>query len=225
MKKFVALAAVCILSFALTACQSSGVGTSNFGSKSVTKKTRYVSTYSAGKPRRRFVNEAASLIVKRPAAKRLKKRKVVSRKASRKRSSKRRVASRKSRGSTSSRRGRYRRLIAKHARANGVPVKLAMAVVQAESSYRANARGAAGEIGLMQLRPRTARMIGYRGKMKNLYNPDTNLRYGMKYLGKAYKLGKGSTCRTILKYNAGHGAKRMNPISQRYCNRVRRMMR
>ena len=118
-----------------------------------------------------------------------------------------------------------RKLVAKHARANGVPVKLAMAVVQVESAFRPRARGAAGEIGLMQIRPTTARGIGYRGSMKNLYNPDTNLRYGMKYLGKAYRLGGKSTCGTILKYNAGHGAKRMNPISARYCRKVKRILR
>lgn len=128
-------------------------------------------------------------------------------------------------GSYAARRKRYKSLIAKHARANGVPLRLAMAIVEAESTFRADARGAAGEIGLMQLMPRTARFIGYKGSMKKLYNPDTNLRYGMKYLGKAHKLAGGSTCGTILKYNAGHGAKRMNPISKRYCRRVSRMMK
>ena len=134
-------------------------------------------------------------------------------------------AARRRGGSFAARRKRYRSLIAKHARANGVPLRLAMAVVEVESTYRANARGAAGEIGLMQIMPRTARFIGYKGKMKSLYNPDTNLRYGMKYLGKAHRLAKGKTCGTILKYNAGHGAKRMNPISRRYCKRVSRILR
>ncbi len=119
-------------------------------------------------------------------------------------------------------RGQYHALIAKHARANGVPLGLAHAVVRVESSYRANARGRAGEIGLMQLKPSTARLMGYRGSAKGLYNPDTNLRYGMAYLGKAHRLAGGSTCGTILRYNAGHGATRMNPVSKRYCNRVAR---
>ncbi len=126
---------------------------------------------------------------------------------------------------SSSRRTRYNSLIRKYARANGVPVRLAMAVVQVESNHNARARGRAGEIGLMQIMPRTARGIGYRGKMSNLYNPATNLRYGMKYLGKAYRLGGRSTCGAILKYNAGHGAKRMNPISRKYCQRVQRILR
>lgn len=119
----------------------------------------------------------------------------------------------------------YGPLIAKHAKQHGVPIKLAMAVVQVESNYRPDAVGKRGEIGLMQLLPQTARYIGYDGKMKQLHHPDTNIRYGMKYLGKAYKLGGGSTCGTILKYNAGHGAKRMNKVSRHYCSRVQQIMR
>ncbi|MDZ7823692.1 MAG: lytic transglycosylase domain-containing protein [Ahrensia sp.] len=119
----------------------------------------------------------------------------------------------------------YHSIIAKHAAANGVPVGLAHAVVFSESTYRANARGAAGEIGLMQLRLPTARLVGYTGSAKGLYNPDTNIRYGMKYLGQAHKLAGGNTCGTILRYNAGLGAKRMNPISANYCKKVARILR
>lgn len=120
--------------------------------------------------------------------------------------------------------GKYGGLIASYAKANGIPVSLARAVVRVESNFRANARGAAGEIGLMQVKLATARMMGYRGSAKGLYNPETNIKYGMKYLGKARKLSGGTTCGTILKYNAGHGAKRMNPISARYCSKVKRYM-
>ncbi len=122
------------------------------------------------------------------------------------------------------RRKKYAGIIAKHARANGVPLKLAMAIVQVESSFRAKAKGLAGEVGLMQIRPRTARGMGYKGSIKALYKPDTNVRYGMKYLGEAHRRGGGKICGTILKYNAGHYAKRMNPISARYCKRIKRIM-
>ena len=118
--------------------------------------------------------------------------------------------------------GGYHDIIARHAAANGVPVELAHAVVRVESNYRADARGRAGEVGLMQIKPATARGLGYSGSTKGLYDPETNIRWGMKYLGKAYKLGGGNTCGTILKYNAGHGAKRMNPISAAYCSKVKR---
>ena len=74
----------------------------------------------------------------------------------------------------------------------------------------------------MQIKPATARDMGFRGSTSALFDPDTNLRWGMKYLGKAYKLGGGDTCGTILRYNAGHGAKRMNKISAAYCAKVKR---
>ncbi|NML73144.1 lytic transglycosylase domain-containing protein [Rhizobium sp. S-51] len=114
----------------------------------------------------------------------------------------------------------YSGLISKYASTYGVPVALAHAVVRVESNFNPKARGSAGEIGLMQIKPATARMMGYSGSAKGLYDPETNIRYGMKYLAAAHELGDGQTCSTILKYNAGHGAKRMNPVSKRYCGKV-----
>ncbi|GAB4350069.1 MAG: hypothetical protein Kow0026_06010 [Oricola sp.] len=119
----------------------------------------------------------------------------------------------------------YEDIVARYAGEYGVPVELAHAVIFTESRYRADARGKAGEIGLMQLKLSTARGEGYKGSAKGLYNPETNIAYGMKYLGKAYKLSGGTTCGTILKYNAGHGAKRMNPVSKAYCEKVARLIR
>ena len=118
----------------------------------------------------------------------------------------------------------YAKLVETYAKANGVPVDLAHAVIFTESTYNPKARGAAGEIGLMQIRPATARMMGYTGKASGLYDPATNIKYGMKYLGGAHKLAGGSTCGTILKYNAGHGARSMNPVSRAYCGKVTRLL-
>ncbi|MGB3813380.1 MAG: lytic transglycosylase domain-containing protein [Shinella sp.] len=114
----------------------------------------------------------------------------------------------------------YSSIIQTYAKSYGVPVDLAHAVVRVESNFNPKARGSAGEIGLMQIKPATARMMGYSGSAKGLYDPETNIKYGMKYLAMAHELGGGTTCGTILKYNAGHGAKRMNPISKRYCGKV-----
>ena len=118
----------------------------------------------------------------------------------------------------------YSTIISSYASAYGVPVALATAVVGVESNFRPDVRGSAGEIGLMQIKPTTARMMGYTGSAKGLYDPDTNIRYGMKYLAKAHQLGGGDTCGTILRYNAGHGAKRMNRISAAYCAKVKRQI-
>ncbi len=118
----------------------------------------------------------------------------------------------------------YSSIVARYAASYGVPVSLAHAVIKIESNYRPNAVGRAGEIGLMQIKPATARMMGYSGSAKGLFNPETNIKYGMKYLAMAHGLGGGTTCGTILKYNAGHGAKRMNPVSSAYCGKVKVQM-
>nr|WP_244621597.1 transglycosylase SLT domain-containing protein [Mesorhizobium albiziae] len=115
----------------------------------------------------------------------------------------------------------YGSIVARYAESYGVPASLAHAVIRIESNYRVNALGRAGEIGLMQIKPATARMMGYSGSAQGLYNPETNIKFGIKYLSMAHKLGGGTTCGTILKYNAGHAAKRMNPISARYCSKVK----
>ncbi|WFP73334.1 lytic transglycosylase domain-containing protein [Mesorhizobium sp. WSM4906] len=120
--------------------------------------------------------------------------------------------------------GQYSAIIARYAASYGVPVSLAKAVIKIESNYRPNMVGSAGEIGLMQIKPATARMMGYTGSAKGLFDPDTNIKYGMKYLAMAQGLGGGTTCGTILKYNAGHGARRMNPVSAAYCSKVKVQM-
>jgi soluble lytic murein transglycosylase-like protein len=119
---------------------------------------------------------------------------------------------------------KYSALIIKYAKQYNVPAELAQAVVRVESNFNPNARGSAGEIGLMQIKPATARMMGYSGTSKGLFDPETNIRFGMKYLAAAHELGGGETCDTILKYNAGHGATRMNPVSKAYCGKVLAML-
>ncbi|NKL06708.1 lytic transglycosylase domain-containing protein [Rhizobium leguminosarum] len=118
----------------------------------------------------------------------------------------------------------YSALISKYASQYDVPVALATAVIRIESNFNPNARGSHGEIGLMQIKPATARMMGYSGSAKGLFDPETNIKYGMKYLAAAHDLGGGETCNTILKYNAGHGATRMNPVSKSYCGKVLAML-
>ena len=115
----------------------------------------------------------------------------------------------------------YSAIINSYAASNGVPVALANAVIRVESNFQPNMTGSAGEVGLMQIKYETARGLGYTGTREALYDPETNIRWGMKYLAGAQKLGDGSTCATILRYNAGHGATRMNPISANYCSKVK----
>jgi soluble lytic murein transglycosylase-like protein len=118
----------------------------------------------------------------------------------------------------------YAAIIARHARENGIPLALASAVVQIESKFNPRVTGRAGEIGLMQIKLQSARAMGYTGSRAGLYDPETNIKYGMLYLAGAHKLGGGSTCGTILKYQGGHYAKRMQASTRQYCARVQKLM-
>jgi soluble lytic murein transglycosylase-like protein len=113
-------------------------------------------------------------------------------------------------------------LIEKHALANAVPKALADAVAHVESAYDSSAVGGVGEIGLMQLRPTTAAMLGFTGTDEELFDPDINIRYGVLYLAQAWRLAKGDLCQTLMKYRAGHGETRMTQRSVAYCARARK---
>ncbi len=113
-----------------------------------------------------------------------------------------------------------RALIARHAREQGVPVSLADAVIRVESRYNPGARNGS-YIGLSQISHRTARGIGYGGSVAGLFDPETNLRFGLKYLAQAYRLAGGDTCGTVMRYQSGHGANRMSAANRVYCGKVR----
>lgn len=90
----------------------------------------------------------------------------------------------------------------------GVPVNLALAIAKSESNFKCSAVGRGGERGVMQIKPRTARGIGYRGSPAGLNNCRVGIHYGMVYLRMAYRAARGSVYRTALLYNAGLGSKR-----------------
>ena len=107
------------------------------------------------------------------------------------------------------------------ARKAGLPYAMVDAVMKIESGYHPQALGGVGEIGLMQVRPATAAMMGFRGTDADLADPATNIHYGAAYLGKAWALAGGDVCKTLMKYRAGHGETVMTPLSVTYCQRAR----
>ena len=115
-------------------------------------------------------------------------------------------------------------VVDKEARANGIPIALARAVVRIESNWNAGLTGRAGEVGLMQIKHQTAKGAGYTGTRAALYNPETNIKWGMRYLAGAYRLAGGDTCGTVLRYQGGHGAKRMSSMARTYCSKARTIM-
>lgn len=88
---------------------------------------------------------------------------------------------------------------------HGVPTALALAIVKHESNFNSGATGRAGEIGLGQIKCRTARGVGFRGACRALYAVEINLHYSMKYLAQAWHKA-GSFCGAATLYNQGIGA-------------------
>ena len=118
-------------------------------------------------------------------------------------------------------RTRYAPLLNAAAAQYGLPPALADAVATVESAYDPDARGAAGEVGLMQVRPSTAEMLGFRGSLEELADPATNIRLGVKYLAGAWQATGGRLCGTLMKYRAGYGEDSMSLRSVLYCQRAR----
>lgn len=118
-------------------------------------------------------------------------------------------------------RSRYRMLIEREAAQAGIAPEIAEAVMAVESGYNPGAIGGVGEIGLMQILPSTARMLGFSGTLADLAVPETNIHYGVIYLAKAWRLAGGDLCTAVMKYRAGHGETRFSFLSVNYCVAVR----
>lgn len=85
----------------------------------------------------------------------------------------------------------------------GVPLELVRRVINRESTFNPRARNGP-YWGLMQILPATARTMGYRGSPEGLLDPETNLRYAVRYLRGAYLLSGGSHDRAVQLYAAGY---------------------
>lgn len=102
---------------------------------------------------------------------------------------------------------RYEQIVKAHARNYRLDPALLAAVIYTESKFDANARSAAGAVGLMQLLPDTAEGIaartgGAKFVVSDLTNPEINVRYGSWYL--RHLLDKYDDERTALAaYHAG----------------------
>jgi len=77
------------------------------------------------------------------------------------------------------------RLIGEWAARYEIPESLLTRVVREESTFNPAARNGPYR-GLMQIHPQTAATMGHRGPPEVLFDADTNLRYGAKYLRGAW---------------------------------------
>lgn len=104
----------------------------------------------------------------------------------------------------------YKNIAELHASAYDVDASLVLAIIRCESSFNPEAESAAGAKGLMQLTEETfydvRKMIGdgeeitYESHWKD---PDTNIKYGTKYISFLLKYYDGDTVSALAAYNAG----------------------
>ena len=86
----------------------------------------------------------------------------------------------------------------------GIDPDLAFRLVKVESSFRRRAIGPAGSIGYTQVQPRTARWLDPSVSREDLFETETNLRIGFRYL-RILLDRYGSRSMALLAYNRGPG--------------------
>jgi hypothetical protein len=103
-----------------------------------------------------------------------------------------------------------RTLIVAAAQRHRVPIDLALRVAEIESGCDCYARGLQGELGPLQIKPATARLLGYEGPEFALQTCGDGLEWGMKHLALALQRGG------VWKHNQGLWAKHKNANGAKY---------
>lgn len=88
----------------------------------------------------------------------------------------------------------------------GVHPELAFRLVSLESDFDVKAVSSSGALGLTQLLPSTAVQIERGVTHEQLFQPETNLRIGFKYLRGLLRMFHGNTNLALLAYNRGEDA-------------------
>lgn len=89
--------------------------------------------------------------------------------------------------------------------AEGIDPKLAFGLVSVESDFTRRAISSKGAVGLTQVMPSTAFWLQPGLDYDDLFEPDTNLRLGFRYLRMLLKQYRGDLRLALLAYNRGPG--------------------
>ncbi len=106
------------------------------------------------------------------------------------------------------------RLVAAAAERHGVPIWIAIRVAEVESQFDCYARGKAGELGPLQIKPATARDLGFKGPDSELRSCGAGLEWGMKHLAEAMARGG------VWKHQQGLFAKKRSVAALAYERKV-----
>lgn len=107
-----------------------------------------------------------------------------------------------------------------------LPPGLLSAVCYVESAHRVSAYqphdGKGPSIGVCQIKPSTARQLGFNGKASDLFDPKTNIFYAGKYLHYQIKRYNGNLVEAVAGFNAGRYIRnnKNQPINNHYVEKV-----
>ena len=104
----------------------------------------------------------------------------------------------------------YSEYVYKYSEENEIDPLLTFAIIKAESNFKRNIKSSSGAIGLMQLMEATAvEMANEIGEeipvTEALYNPEINIKIGIKYYANLLKHYDGNMYLALAAYNAGMG--------------------
>jgi soluble lytic murein transglycosylase-like protein len=102
------------------------------------------------------------------------------------------------------------------AQAEGIDPSLAFGLVRAESEFKQTAVSPVGAVGYTQLMPTTARFLKPDVSRAELFDRDTNLRIGFRYLRTLIDAYDGNVHLALLAYNRGPG--RVNQLLRQGVN-------
>jgi soluble lytic murein transglycosylase-like protein len=108
-----------------------------------------------------------------------------------------------------------RALIDRYASVHDIPPSLLHRIIQRESGYNPSARNGP-YYGLMQIHPRTAQTMGFRGAPEGLLDAETNLIYAGRYLRGAWLVSRGDQDEAVMWYAKGYyyEAKRLGLLEE-----------
>ncbi|CAN5307799.1 hypothetical protein BH18GEM1_BH18GEM1_04900 [soil metagenome] len=98
------------------------------------------------------------------------------------------------------------RTIYDHAIERGVEPALLFGLIAMESSFNPRARGTGGAVGLMQIKPSTARIYDRRVTAEQLMRPEVNVRLGIRHLLREVEYFGNNWTLGLLAYNMGRTA-------------------